>query len=105
MADEGVRYIALDLDPDRVRQAAAAGENVVYGDATRREMLLAAGVGRARVLVVSFIDARAAERVLRLVRELAPGLPVVVRTFDEKDLAACSAREPPRSCRKRWKHR
>ncbi|MBK8399836.1 monovalent cation:proton antiporter family protein [Propionivibrio sp.] len=86
MADEGVRYIALDLDPDRVRQAAAAGENVVYGDATRREMLLAAGVGRARVLVVSFIDARAAERVLRLVRELAPGLPVVVRTFDEKDL-------------------
>lgn len=85
MAHEGVSYLALDLDPERVREAAAAGENVVYGDATRRETLVAAGVGRASVLIVSFIDNRAAERVLHHLRELAPGLPVVVRTVDEKD--------------------
>jgi len=85
MAHEDVSYLALDLDPDRVREAAAAGENVVYGNATRRETLIAAGVARASVLIVSFIDTRAAERVLRHVRELAPGLPVVVRTADEKD--------------------
>jgi CPA2 family monovalent cation:H+ antiporter-2 len=86
IAQEGVSYVALDLDPERVREAAAAGENVVYGDATKREMLVAAGIGRASVLVVSFLDRRAAERVLRHVRELAPGLPVVVRTLDDKDL-------------------
>ncbi len=86
MAQEDVSYVALDLDPERVREAAAAGENVVYGDATKREMLVAAGIGRASVLVVSFLDRRAAERVLRHVRELAPGLPVVVRTLDDKDL-------------------
>lgn len=86
MAQEEVSYVALDLDPERVREAAAAGENVVYGDATRREMLVAAGIGRASVLVVSFLDRRAAERVLRHARELAPGLPVVVRTLDDKDL-------------------
>ena len=85
MAYEDVSYLALDLDPDRVREAAAAGENVVYGNATRRETLVAAGIARASVLIVSFIDTRAAERVLRHVRELAPGLPVVVRTADEKD--------------------
>lgn len=85
MAHEGVSYIALDLDPDRVHEAAAAGENVVYGNATRRETLVAAGVGRASVLIISFLDARAAEQVLRHVRELTPGLPVVVRTADEKD--------------------
>ncbi|MFZ4538855.1 monovalent cation:proton antiporter-2 (CPA2) family protein [Propionivibrio sp.] len=85
MAHEGVSYVALDLDPDRVREAAAAGENVVYGDATRRETLVVAGINRASVLIVSFIDMRAAERVLRQVRELRPGLPVVVRAYDEKD--------------------
>ena len=54
MADEEVSYLALDLDPDRVREAAAAGENVVYGNATRRETLVAAGVARASVLIISF---------------------------------------------------
>jgi monovalent cation:H+ antiporter-2, CPA2 family len=85
MAQEDVSYLALDLDPDRVREAAAAGENVVYGDATRRETLVAAGIARASVLIVSFIDTRAAEQVLRHVHELAPALPVVVRSADEKD--------------------
>ena len=87
MAHESVTYIALDLDPDHVREAAAAGENVVYGDATRRETLLAAGITRASVLIVTFIDTRASERVLERVHELNPGLPVVVRTLDEKDFA------------------
>lgn len=85
MAEEGVSYVALDLDPDRVRAAAAAGENVVYGDAARREALVAAGIARARVLIVSFLDTRAAERVLALAHALNPGLPVVVRSADEKD--------------------
>jgi CPA2 family monovalent cation:H+ antiporter-2 len=85
LAQENVTYIALDLDPERVREAAAAGENVVYGDTTRRETLVAAGLTRASVLIVSFADTRAAEKVLRHVQELKPELPVVVRTLDEKD--------------------
>lgn len=88
MAHEGVSFLALDLDPDRVSAAAAAGENVVYGDATRRETLVAAGVGRASVLVISFADNRAAERVMHHAREIAPGVPIVVRTLDEKDFDA-----------------
>ena len=85
MAREGVGYVALDLDPDRVREATAAGEHVVYGNATRREMLIAAGIKRASVLVITFSDLRAAENVLRQVREINPALPVVVRTIDDKD--------------------
>ena len=85
MAPEGISYLALDLDPDRVAEATAAGENVVYGDVTRRETLAAAGVSRASVLVISFADTRAAERVMHHAHELAPGLPIVVRTLDEKD--------------------
>lgn len=85
LAQEGISYIALDLDPERVREAAAAGENVVYGDSTRRETLVAAGVARASVMIVSFAETHAAEKVLAHVQELHPGLPVVVRTYDEKD--------------------
>jgi CPA2 family monovalent cation:H+ antiporter-2 len=36
---ENINYIALDIDPDRVREAAAGGENVVYGDVGRKESL------------------------------------------------------------------
>ena len=44
---EGVRYVALDLDPERVREAAAAGDTVVFADSSRREALIAAGIMRA----------------------------------------------------------
>jgi CPA2 family monovalent cation:H+ antiporter-2 len=83
---EGVGFIALDLDPQRVREAAAAGESVVFGDAARREVLVAAGLMRANALVVSYADTASAMRILGLVRELRPGLAVVVRTLDDSDI-------------------
>ena len=85
MEKEDVSYIALDLDPERVREAAAAGDTVVYGDAGRREALVAAGLMRASVLIVSYADPASAMRVLSLVHELRPELPVVVRAADESD--------------------
>ncbi len=83
---EKVSYMALDLDPDRVRQAAATGEPVVYGDSTRRETLLAAGLHRARALAITFDDTAVALRVLHLVRQLAPQIPILVRTAHEADI-------------------
>jgi CPA2 family monovalent cation:H+ antiporter-2 len=83
LAQEGVSSVALDLDPDRVREAGDAGESVVFGDATRRETLVAAGVKRASVVVVTFGDIASAEKVLAHVHELRPELPVVVRALDE----------------------
>ncbi|MCB1890008.1 MAG: cation:proton antiporter [Rhodocyclaceae bacterium] len=84
--EEGVEYVALDLDPDRVREAAAAGDTVVYGDAARRETLVAAGISRASAMVVSFSGVDAALRVLHHAHSLRPDLPVVVRAIDEADL-------------------
>ncbi|MEY4591471.1 MAG: hypothetical protein RIR18_366 [Pseudomonadota bacterium] len=83
---EGVSHVALDMDPDRVREAAAAGESVVFGDATRQEALLAAGIERASVLIVAVSDRHAAEKILHHVQELRPDLPVVVRTPDDRDM-------------------
>jgi len=81
--EEKIGYFALDLDPSRIHEAAAAGESVVYGDAGRREVLTAAGVMRARALVITFHDAHAALRVLEAVHQLRPDLPVIVRTLDD----------------------
>ena len=87
---ENINYVALDLDPDRVSEAAAAGENVVFGDVARREALVAAGLMRASVLVVTMNDTPLAERILYHVNAVRPDLPVVVRTGDERDLARLS---------------
>jgi CPA2 family monovalent cation:H+ antiporter-2 len=86
LTDEGIGYVALDLDPDRVREAAAAGDSVVYGDAARRETLIAAGLARAAALVVSYNDAHSALKVLHFAHQLSPTLPVIVRTQDDADL-------------------
>ncbi|MBT9488355.1 MAG: cation:proton antiporter, partial [Rubrivivax sp.] len=83
---EGIPYMALDLDPDRVRQAAAAGQSVVYGDAARLQSLMAAGLARANAVVVSYPDTPSALKILRLAREHAPSVPVLVRTIDDSDL-------------------
>ena len=83
---EGIPVIALDSDPERVRQAAAAGDSVVFGDASRREVLVAAALARASALVVSFADTPRALSILAHVRDLRPELPVIVRTFDDSDV-------------------
>ncbi len=88
---ENVSYVALDLDPDRVREAAAAGDTVVYGDAARRETLMAAGILRASALVVSFAGVEAALRVMHHAHALRPDLPIVVRAGDEAEMEKLSA--------------
>jgi monovalent cation:H+ antiporter-2, CPA2 family len=79
----GISYVALDLDPERVREAAAAGDTVVFGDGSRRETLVAAGVNRAAALVVTYIDIPSALKVLAHAHEINPALPVIVRTRDD----------------------
>ncbi len=86
LEQEGIGYVALDLDPERVREAAAAGESVVYGDAGRREALVAAGLARASALVISFADTAAALKILQHAHAINPSLPVIVRTLDDADM-------------------
>ena len=86
LGEEKVPYQALDLDPERVQEAQAAGANVAYGDAARRESLVAAGIYRASALVITYADTPSALKVLALVHELAPTLPVIVRSHDDSDL-------------------
>ena len=83
---EKIAYIALDLDPDRVRQAQAAGQSVVFGDAARLQSLMAAGLARASAVVVSYHDTPSALKILHLVKTHTASVPVVVRTIDDADM-------------------
>ncbi len=83
---QGIPYMALDTDPDRVRQAAAAGHSVVFGDAGRLQALMAAGLARASAVVITYLDIPAALKVLGSTRTHAPQVPVIVRTQDDLNL-------------------
>ena len=86
LSEEKIDYHALDLDPERVQEAQTAGAQVSYGDAARRESLVAAGIYRASAIVITYADTRSALRVLHQVHDLTPSLPVIVRSHDDTDL-------------------
>ncbi|GMR03690.1 MAG: monovalent cation:proton antiporter family protein [Gammaproteobacteria bacterium] len=86
LEQEGMPSLALDLDPVRVRDARDAGKSVVYGDATRHEVLEAAGLRRAKALVISFNDVASTLKILESTGHFRPDMAVIVRTMDDADL-------------------
>jgi monovalent cation:H+ antiporter-2, CPA2 family len=90
LEQENLAYTALDLDPDRIREAKLAGQSVVYGDAARPAALHAAGLSRASVVIISHAHVPSAIKTLRQVQALAPAVPVIVRSLDDANLALLS---------------
>ncbi|TXG94193.1 MAG: potassium transporter [Rhodocyclaceae bacterium] len=91
LSSEGIPFVALDLNPHRVRCHPPEHGVVVFGNADRSEVLKAAGVARARGVVVTYPDAHSAERVIRLVRQARENIPIVVRVADDTDVARLKA--------------
>jgi CPA2 family monovalent cation:H+ antiporter-2 len=88
---QNFEYIALDLDPARVRAAIGAGDPVVFGDGSQPEMLNAVGLEQCRALVLTFAEPDVSMSILKAVREQRPDLPVLVRTQDDAKLEALQA--------------
>lgn len=84
---EEISFIALDLDPERIREANAAGESVVFGDSGKKEALVAAGLKRAKSVVISFCDTPLSLKIIAHIHSLRPELPIIVRTRDDTDVA------------------
>jgi K+:H+ antiporter len=82
----GFEYIALDLDPYRIRVGRQVGDPVMYGDAGQVKMLENVGVARASCVVITFANPEVALRILRAVRELRVDVPILVRTQDDSRL-------------------
>jgi CPA2 family monovalent cation:H+ antiporter-2 len=82
----GFEYIALDLDPYRIRLGKQAGDPLIYGDAGQVKVLENVGVAHASCVVITFANPEVALRILRSVRELRGDVPVLVRTQDDSRL-------------------
>jgi len=83
---EGFEFLAMDLDPMRVRSALAAGDAVIYGDAADDGVLKSAGLERATAIVVTFSDTARSLAIVRAVRRLRKELPILVRAIDDTHL-------------------
>jgi K+:H+ antiporter len=83
LKEQGFKYVALDTDPAQVKHAWEDGEQVYYGDATRRGILEAAGLKHAKALVVSFDHLESALKMLHEARSLNAEVPILVRATDE----------------------
>jgi CPA2 family monovalent cation:H+ antiporter-2 len=79
-------YIALDLDPARIRAARQAGDPVVFGDSADEDMLIRAGLERASAVIITFTDTTTALGILRSIRALRREVPILVRTQDDTKL-------------------
>lgn len=90
LAAEAIPYVGLDVNPARAKQTVPGGK-VVFGNADRSEVLKAAGIARARGVVISYPDVHSAEKVIRLVRQLRADIPIVVRAADDSSVAKLKA--------------
>ncbi len=91
-----VPYLALDLDAERVAEARRRELPVYFGDASRTEVLRAAGIEQARMAAITLDQPDAAARSVQVLRAMSPELPVLVRARDvaqAEQLAGAGATE------------
>jgi CPA2 family monovalent cation:H+ antiporter-2 len=84
LADDGRAFVAVDLDPHRIAQARNAGFTVYYGDATQPDILSSLHIERARTVVVTLDNPKAALQVVALIRYIFPELEVFARARNDQ---------------------
>lgn len=84
----GLEVLLIDFDHNRYRQAVADGLECVYGDVTRVEVLHAARIESARMLVVAVPNAVMVQVAVRQTRKLHPDLAIVARAAGREELPA-----------------
>jgi glutathione-regulated potassium-efflux system ancillary protein KefC len=75
----GVRLTVLDHDPDQIEVLRRFGFKVFYGDATRIDLLRAAGANKARALVLAIDDIEDSLQLVDAVQADFPNLPILAR--------------------------
>lgn len=84
-AQHGLSFVIIESDRARAEKLKALGRTVIYGDATRQEVLSAASPRDARLLVVALPDAFHARHVITLARKMNPKIETVVRTHSNQE--------------------
>jgi CPA2 family monovalent cation:H+ antiporter-2 len=80
LKETGTKYIVIEMNPDTVKDETARGENIIFGDISKEEILLNAHIKTAKIMVIAISDPASSRRALKLAKELNPNIRVIVRT-------------------------
>lgn len=83
---QGYEYIALDLDPARIRMARQGGDPVLFGDSADEDLLKKCGLENASAVIITFANPSVSLGIIRAVRHLRTDVPILVRTQDDVGL-------------------
>jgi len=86
LKQESIDFVAIDIDPLRTTKARDAGENVLFGSSRQAELLHAAQLSKAKLVVIAFGEDKQSLDVIQKVRSLAPDVPILVRTRNDDQL-------------------
>ncbi len=90
LKENGVQPTVIELNMDTVRKLKAQGLPAIYGDASHRDTLAAAGIADSSVLVLTSADIAHTEEVIRSAHELNPHVRVLARTTHLREVGALS---------------
>lgn len=79
LKETGIPYVIIELNPDTVRKALRDGEPIIFGDISSREVLEAAGIEKAKVLVYAISDPVAIRAGVKIAREMSKEVYIIVR--------------------------
>jgi CPA2 family monovalent cation:H+ antiporter-2 len=91
LKQESIKFVAIDIDPLRTTKAREAGENVLFGSSRQAELLKAAHLSQAKLVVIAFGNDKQSLDVVQKVRSLSPDVPILVRTRNDDQLNALQA--------------
>ncbi len=80
LKETGIKYVVVELNPDTVASEKQNGENIIFGDISKHEVLQHANLSKAQVMVFTIPDPVTIRRTLQVVKSLYPEIYTVVRT-------------------------
>ena len=78
----GYATTVVDLNPNMIKGFNEYGIKSYFGDASRREFLIAAGLEQAEVLVIAIDNKEQAENIVHFAREVNPNIKIIARAYD-----------------------
>jgi len=91
LKQDEIDFVAIDVDPLRTQKAREAGEKVLFGSSRQTEVLNAAHLSEAKLVVIAFGDDKQSLEVIQKIRSMNEDVPILVRTRNDDQLDALQA--------------
>ncbi|KGJ91300.1 monovalent cation:proton antiporter family protein [Colwellia psychrerythraea] len=86
LKQDEIDFVAIDVDPLRTQKAREAGEKVLFGSSRQTEVLNAAHLSKAKLVVIAFGDDKQSLEVIQKIRSMNENVPILVRTRNDDQL-------------------